>query len=83
MSERTAQKARAAHSKAKYREGMLVVLLVVIAVLLLVPLVGAALWASLDVAARLFLGPARLLLGIRLGLQVMNRRAELLPAAQL
>ena len=48
--ERTAQKARAAHSKAKYREGMLVVLLVVIAVLLLVPLVGAALWAVITAA---------------------------------
>jgi len=50
VSERTAQKARAAHSKAKYREGMLVVLLVVIAILLLVPLVGAALWAVITAA---------------------------------
>ena len=44
------EKARAVHSKAKYRERMLVVLLVVIAVLLLVPLVGAALWAVITAA---------------------------------
>ena len=65
------------HSKAKYRERMLVVLLVVIAVLLLVPLVGAALWAVITAAilGLIIGGLARLVLpgrqNIGLGMTVL------------